>query len=364
MSIGLVLSCKNPEETQTRQLNRQLQYKGADISYYDQLRELGASYKLNGKKTELTQILKSAGVNIIRLRLWVNPSDGFCGTERTLEIAKELKTQDFSILLDFHYSDTFTDPEHQTIPETWKNLTAEQLSEEVYSYTKEVLSVFKKNGIIPQIVQIGNEINAGILWPFGKYWEDEFGNKESDDFTNMFSFLNSGIKATREVCPETKIMLHSATGHSKDDSEWLYGEFKKASLDYDMIGLSYYTYVEAATGKTPSLESLKSTLQALKKFQKEVVVVETYYPWSLEWNDDAHNTCGSSAIIQKFPATKKGQGNYLKELCKTVAACNGTGVFWWEPESISVPGFENNLENACWFDFDGNFIGTDYNMNK
>lgn len=352
------VSCKNPDETQKSLQECALAYKGADISYYDQLRDLGATYRKDGKDVDLLDILKSSGVNCLRLRLWVNPEDGYCGTARSLEIAKQIKTKGFRLLLDFHYSDTFTDPEHQTIPAAWKDLTAEQLYQKVYSYTKETLSTFKNNGVTPDMVQIGNEINAGILWPYGKYWEDEAGNKKPDDFTNMFAFLNSGIRAAREVCPKAKIMLHSATGHSKGDSEWLFGEFEKAALDYDMIGLSFYTYVEAAAGKTPSLEGLKSTLTALQKFQKEVVVVETYYPWTLEWNDEAHNTCGSSSVIQKFPATKQGQKSYLKELCQTVSACNGTGVFWWEPESISVQGFENNLENACWFDFEGNYLGT------
>ena len=326
-----------------------LEMRGADISFYDEINEKGGSYKIKGKEVQLFDVLKQADVNWIRLRLWVNPEKNYCNLEHTLKIAKSAKQAGFKLLLDFHYSDSWADPSQQTVPSKWSGLTLSQLESKVSEYTKDVLDNFMWNECLPDMVQVGNEITNGMLWPYGSV---NGGNTSS-----LMTLVSSGCNTVRDISKDIKIMLHLDSGADLEKCEWWFDEAEKYGIDFDVIGLSYYPFFHGT-----DLDKVSENIPALKKrFSKEVVIAETSYPWTFSWNDNTQNQVGEGAeLIKDCPATVSGQKKYLKKMEKLVIQSGGKGLFWWEPDSISTEGFENALENQCWFDFDGNWNGTGF----
>lgn len=328
---------------------KMLELRGADISYYWQQKDLGVEFKKNGKTVPLPQILKEGGTNIIRLRLWVNPKDGWNNLENTLAAAKELKSYGFALLLDLHYSDSWTDPGQQKKPEAWKNLDFVRLKRKVHDWTSEVLESFVQNGTTPEYVQVGNEINSGFLWPEGKV-VDDLG------FGKFSQLISMGCAAVRETCPESKIVLHIANAGNRDFQLWWLGNIKKCQVDYDVIGLSYYPVWH---GK--NIDKVAANVSLIsKQFKKPVIIAETAYPWTLKWNDEQHNLVGmESDLIPSYEATAAGQKKYFKALCDELKKTKGCiGIFWWEPSAVSYEGFPSSMENQTWFDFEGNYNGT------
>lgn len=324
-------------------------FRGADISWFSEIESKGGKYKISGKEESLFSVLEKAGVNWIRLRLWVNPDKEWCNLENTVKIAKRVKQAGFKLLLDIHYSDSWADPAYQTVPAKWKNLTFNQLEKEINLYTKNVLDSFQWESCIPDMVQIGNEITNGFVWPYG---EIKNGNTKK-----LMTLLSACSSAVREAAPEAKILVHLDRGGDNQTAVWWFSEAEKYTLDYDVIGLSYYSFFHGT-----ELSVVGKNVQNLnKKFKKEVVIVETSYPWTFGWKDNTHNQVGEgSALVQGFNASPEGQNKYLNTLYEVVKANGGTGVFYWEPDAICAEGFENPLENQSWFDFDGNWNGTGF----
>lgn len=323
-----------------------LEFKGADISYLDELENSGADFFQTGQKKELFEILKDSGVNWIRLRLWHSPQNAYCSTKNTIYMAKRAKSYGFKILLDFHYSDYWADPEKQNVPKSWKNMNFEQIKNAMYEYTCSVLKEFAEENCSPDMVQIGNEIINGMLWPFGSI--------SNGKCSNLMDLVQTGCKAARTVCPNVKIMLHVICTDNQT-LQWWFSQAKQYSVDYDVIGLSYYAYWHGASLKVPenAIKMLK------KKFSKPVCIVETHYPWTLDWQDNMKNNVGEgSALIKEFPPTQEGQKAYLRTLCSVVQKAGGSGVFWWEPDMICTETFKSDGENLGWFDFNHNYNGT------
>lgn len=219
---------------------------GADISILDEMEQSGAIYKINGKQQDPLTILKNNGVNYVRLRLWVDPYDangnaygaGTNDLNRTLKLAKRAKNKGLKVLLDFHYSDFWVDPGKQNLPKAWQNQSFEQLNSSVYSYTADVLNQMKSQGIYPDMVQIGNELNSGMLWPYGKSW-----GGDGKEFTRLATFLKSGVQAVKDTQQSnTPIMLHLADGGDKSAFQWWLDEITNQSVDFDIVGISYYPY--------------------------------------------------------------------------------------------------------------------------
>lgn len=332
-----------------------LEMRGVDLSFYDEINTLGGKYKYSGQDFSIFEILKSANVNWVRLRLWVNPQNEWCNLEHTIKIAKLIKQNNFKFLLDIHYSDTWADPSQQTIPSDWGAELAQKstdgqkvtyLTQKISDYTKEVLNAFIAQGITPDMVQTGNEITNGMLWPYGT---TTGGNCE-----NLMAFLDAATKAVREKAPDAKIMLHLDRGGDNTTASWWYGVARNKNIDYDVIGLSYYPFFHGT-----DLGVVENNLKNLRTtFSKEVCIVETSYPWSCGWNDNTPNQVGEgNDLLDDCPATKEGQQKYLKKLCELVEAAGGTGVFYWGADSISVTGYQNTLENQAWFDFNNNWTG-------
>lgn len=212
---------------------------GMDISSMDEVVRLGGRYYDKGEERELTDILKSYGVNYIRLRLWLNPytqdkipyGAGVNDLDTTVRMVKKVKASGFKYLLDFHYSDFWTDPGKQIKPKAWKDYGAEELEVAMYEYTRETLIALKEEECLPDMVQVGNEITNGILWPEGKVSEPE----------HLIRFINAGIRGVRKVNRDIPVMLHLDQGNEqKLYREWFDSYERLGGEEFDIIGLSYY----------------------------------------------------------------------------------------------------------------------------
>ncbi|ULQ59635.1 arabinogalactan endo-1,4-beta-galactosidase [Brucepastera parasyntrophica] len=328
--------------------------RGADISFYDQLESMGTVFLDNGTERDLLDILWDRNVNWIRLRLWKDPSghDSWCSLERTLEMARRVKEAGFYFLLDIHYSDWWADPGHQTKPADWIDLSYEELILAVYDYTSDVLRAFVDAGCVPDMVQIGNEITNGMLWPDGAV--DYAG---PNPFEKLMPLVSSGIQAARETVPGILIMLHLDSGGNNAVSRSWFDAAVSYDLYFDTIGLSYYPFWHGR-----DLAVLEANLTDLAvRYNKDICIVETSYPWTLDWNDNERNTVGSPAqLVSGYPATPEGQKKYLAalmEIMDSLPGKHGAGIFWWEPDFVAVPGFPSSQENLTWFDFNLEYNG-------
>jgi arabinogalactan endo-1,4-beta-galactosidase len=330
--------------------------RGVDLSTVPHIEELGGRYKLNGQRKDVLDIFKEKGSNYVRLRLWHTPTNKYTGLNQTLLFAKRIKEKGMKFLLNFHYSDTWADPGSQTKPQKWNNLSFDQLKDSVYEYTKRVMILLKEQNSLPDIVQIGNEIPGGMLWPDGKLYNvpDFEGQK-----VKLGQLLKEGIRAVKEIAgtAPVKTMIHipimdGITGNVT----YFYDIIRNQNIDYDIIGLSYYPWWHG------NLTQLKNTLNTVaNRYSKEIVIVETAYPWSTGYqNDGRTNLVGpGTTLLPEFTATTSGQKDYLLKLSEIIKGTNnnkGIGFFYWEPAMISLPGKRgSDWENVATFSFSNQF---------
>ncbi len=338
--IPIFWSCKkeNPEPEEKQEDTFFI--KAVDISAYPEIKQTNpVFYNANGSEEDFINILKNAGINTIRLKLWVNPADGHSGFSEVKSFSSTLKSNGFKIWLAPHYSDTWADPGNQETPERWKNLSFATLKDSVYAYTSKVIKQ-----INPDYIQIGNEINAGFLFPSG-----DLGSNPSQ----FRELLQSGIQAVRDNSESAKIIIHFA---GINNADWFYSQLN--NTDYDIIGLSFYPVWH---GK--NLSALKSTMDYLSsKYDKDIIVAETAYPFTLDWNDWTNNIVGlESQLIPGYPASKEGQMDYLSEI-KTITSVleKGKGFCYWGAELIAWKGSESTSgstwENQALFDFENHAV--------
>jgi beta-galactosidase len=257
---------------------------GADISFLPQMEDRGTKYSDNGTQKDAMQILKDHGFNYIRLRLFVNPENdkgyspkkGFCDLEHTIAMAKRIKAAGLKFLLDFHYSDTWADPEKQFKPKAWEGQSFEQLTKTVFSYSKDVIETLKKAGATPDMVQVGNEINHGMIWP-----EGHINNLDS-----LAQLIYAGIQGVKAVDPSITIMIHVALGGQNDEARFFFDNMIMRGVPFDVIGLSYYPRWHN------TLEDLRYNLNDLaRRYGKDVIVVE-YSHLKKEVNELAFDVYG------------------------------------------------------------------------
>lgn len=324
-------------------------YYGADLSYVNEMEDSGATYKdFSGTTKDLYKIFSEAGTNIIRLRLWHNPTwtkySNYNDVKKSIQRAK---AEGMQVLLDFHYSDSWTDPEKQEIPSAWasevNNTVA--LGDLLYQYTYSTLSDLADANLLPEIVQVGNEINAMILQKGALQWPI--------DWTRNAALINKGIKAVRDISIEKNkkigVMLHIA---QPENGIWWFEQATSAGIkDYDWIGLSYYpiwSEYELNNVATP----LKTLIETYKK---RLMIVETAYPFTLENADSANNILNEDALISGYPASQQGQFDYLNTLKAKVKEAGGEGIIYWEPAWVSTNsttlwGQGSHWDNATLFD--------------
>ena len=326
-------------------------YYGADLSYVNEMLDCGAVYKnAAGIAKDPYKIFNEAGANLIRVRLWHNPTwTQYSNYEDVKKTISRAKSEGMQVLLDFHYSDTWADPHSQRIPAAWASEinNKENLGKLLYDYTYHTLNDLAKSNLLPEMVQVGNETNPMILqeeklvWPID--WE-----------RNAF-LLNKGIEAVRTIAKEQDkdigVMLHIA---QPENALWWFKEAKANGLtDYDWIGLSYYPKWSEYT-----LANVATPLKTLiNTYKKRLMVVETAYPFTLENADSAGNILGNDALIAGYEATQQGQLNYMNKLTEIIKNAGGEGLIYWEPAWVSTNcstlwGQGSHWDNATFFDFE------------
>ncbi|GAB4091106.1 beta-galactosidase GalA [Flaviaesturariibacter terrae] len=240
---------------------------GADISFLPQLEARGIRFTDKGMVKDPLQILKAHGINYIRLRLFHAPANdsgyapgtGFCDLPHTLAMAKRMKAAGMKFLLDFHYSDYWADPGKQYKPLAWRNLPFAQLEDSVYAYTKSVMQALRAQGTLPDMVQCGNEINHGILWPEGHVAH----------LDSLARLLVAAHRAVRDVAPQSLLLLHIALGGQNDESVWFLDNLLQRGVPFDIIGESYYPKWHG------TLADLRYNLRDLaRRYDRDVIVAE------------------------------------------------------------------------------------------
>jgi arabinogalactan endo-1,4-beta-galactosidase len=302
---------------------------GADISWIPEDEAAGVQYFDRDVRKDIFEILKGYHFNYVRLRIFVNPRNGysrnggFCDLEHTKAMAKRIEGAGMGFLLDFHYSDTWADPEHQDKPLAWRSMSVEELEKAVADHTREVLTALKAQGTMPQMVQIGNEITHGMLWPEGRVWSQiPSGNRDTDartaalgggigNYDNLARFVKAGIAATKEVDPSVKIVLHNHLARNTPRMvEWM-DELLKRDVKFDIIGMSAY-----AQGKEGD--------------------------WKNTFDELARRYPNHKQMVLEYSAQKE----YLNDLVFNIPGDRGLGTFIWEPTRHREALFNRNGVNA------------------
>lgn len=317
---------------------------GADVSFLAQAEANGTVFKDNGVAKPGLQILKDHGYNWVRLRLFHNPASSPRfplpnDLAYTIALAQQARALGYKFLLNFHYSDTWADPAKQTLPAAWKDLSQEELVEAVFTYTRDTIVAFREAGVMPDMVQNGNEITNGMLWPHGKLPENW------DNFAELVRAGINGVDAGRGNLPRPKIMVQVESSGNVAKTKNFFDSLFARGVDCDVLGQSYYPWWHG------SPLDLRATLNFMARtYRKEVMVVEAAYCWRpTEYR-------GHPA---PFPETPEGQRDYLAtvhEILLQVPDGLGTGIFWWEPMVAQRPGRGGGLRSRGIFDDEGNAL--------
>jgi arabinogalactan endo-1,4-beta-galactosidase len=335
----------------------ELSILGADISSLKKSEDLGGIYKdASGTPMDALQILKDHGLNYARLRVWLDPADGYHNKTRILEMAARLKELGIKLLVDFHYSDNWADPGKQIKPSAWEEYDFEQLTQALYDHTFDVCNSLVVQGTPPDMVQVGNEINAGMLWPDGHTYDPP-------NWDNLAQLLTAGYDAVKACSPETQVMLHIAEGGDNELARWWFDSITRRDVPFDVIGISYYPYWHG------SLAELQYNLNDISaRYDKDVIVVETAYAFTDRDNDNYANIVTQELAVAHYPLTPEGQRDMLRNVMSVVRAVEGgrgLGVFYWDATWTGVegngwdntdPSTGNAWENQALFDFDGNAL--------
>ena len=293
--------------------------RGADLSFLPEVESEGTVFLDKADiPSDVIALLKARGCNTIRMRLWHSPSTGHSTLDEVEALADRVRGAGLKVYLSIHYSDTWADPGHQAKPAAWNGLSSADLLDSVYNYTRKVIGRLQ-----PDYVQVGNEINGGMLWEDGRI----------SNLASFFSLLKEGCRAVRDERPAAKIIIHFA---GTDNADWFFGQVKSQSVDYDLVGISYYPVWHGL-----SLETLKTRINTLiTDTGKPVLIAETAYPFTLGYNDFTNNIVGlPSQLVSGYPATPEGQKNFLlaiKAMLKQNA--KGAGFCYWGAEWVAFRG--------------------------
>lgn len=342
--------------------------KGADVSIMPELERNGTKFYDNGIEQDGLTILKNHGVNWIRVRIWNNPyvvgpegvGGGNTDEAKAIEMAKRAKALGMKVLVDFHYSDFWVDPGQQKKPDAWKNDSGDKLVDDVYAYTAKVMQDFNAQGVTPDMVQVGNELNNGMLWPEAQFTEDN-----PNGYKFLAKLLNAGLQAVHDNDKDNKVktMIHLAGVDVN-----LYHTFfdnlivKNKVNDFDIIGMSFYPFWHG------TMDDLKNTMNDVSaKYNKDVIAVETAFGYTLEDADFEKNNFGTNEEkVGGYKATVQGQATGLRDVMATVASVNdnrGLGIFYWAPDWVinekvgwKSNGGGNGWDNLTLFDTKGNAL--------
>ncbi|MCB0743372.1 MAG: glycosyl hydrolase 53 family protein [Ignavibacteriae bacterium] len=283
---------------------------GADIGWLSEMEDDGYIFKDNsGIEKNCLDILKEKGINALRFRVWVNPKDGYCSKKDVAYMAQRANNMGFDVMLDFHYSDYWADPGKQNKPAAWVNHTVDELLTDIYDHTYEVLDTLKQEGVIPKWVQIGNEVNNGMLWEDGK---------ASVSMSNFASMIKSGYNAVKDVDSTIHVIVHLSNGHDNGLYRWMFDGLKNNGAKWDIIGMSVYPYWAELPWQEDNEKSLSTMKDIIARYNTKIMVCETGYLYNkpIEANQ------------------------FLLDLIEKTKSVNGLGVFYWEPESYNKNGYQ------------------------
>ncbi len=333
-----------------------LRMLGADVSSLKKSEDFGGVYYDAAGDTPRSalRVLASHGLNTVRLRVWLNPADGYHDLDELFEMAQRARDAGQQVLVDLHFSDTWADPGNQRKPAAWANYDVAALRQAVHDHTAAACRGLLERGVTPGMIQIGNELNGGMLWPDGHTWNPP-------NWDNLAAFLNAGARAVRACSPNTRVMLHLANGGDNGLYRWWFDNITQRGVDFDVIGFSYYGFWHGSLG---DLQANLNDISA--RYGKDVVVAETAYPFVLGDADGWGNLVGlPSQLVAGYPATRAGQAANQRDVLSIVRAVpngRGLGVFYWDATWTGVAGngwnpadptTGNAWENQVLFDFDG-----------
>lgn len=319
---------------------------GGDISMLTKYEEKGAKYyDINGNSIQPLSFFKQEGMNAMRVRLFVDPTSsantdtkGACqDLDYVIKLGKRIQDAGYKLIVDFHYSDTWADPGKQTLPKAWEGLTTAQLATKVYDYTTDCLKRMKAAGVPPDLIQTGNEITYGMLWPTGQVYPA--GGNATGTMANFTSYLSNAIKACREQCPQAKIILHTELGNSHNSTVVFFKKMKENNIDFDVIGLSYYPDYH---GKMATFNGTLTTLETNNP-AKPIMIMETGYGYE-------YALPGANTSYKEFAITQDGQAEFAKTLISTLKQhSNVQGLFWWWPEANEYGiNWQNSVTDSWW----------------
>lgn len=351
--------------------------KGMDLSTLAELEKLGAKYYDNNEETDILEIMKRYDVDTIRLRLWNDPYSekgepygaGTNDLNTTLAIAKKVTDAGMGVLLNYHYSDFWADPGKQIKPKAWKDYGVKELEKAVYEYTRDTMQVFKEQGVNLTMVQVGNELTNGLLWPEG----------QKPEYDNIALFINAGIRGVRAVDGDVPIMIHLDNGGNNELYRTWFDEFMKRGEEFQYIGLSYYPFWHG------TLDMLEYNMNDIaERYDKDLIIAEVSMGYTMEdyasyegmKPEERKGYATKPSLVEKleYPMTKEGQADFMKDILirlQNVKGGHGCGFFYWEPAWIPVPGSGwatpaslkymndpgpcgNEWANQALFDYDGN----------
>lgn len=355
--------------------------KGMDLSTLLEMERCGAKYYENGQEIDVLSFMKKNEVDTIRIRVWNDPKSedgepygaGNNDLDEAIAIGKKVTDAGFGVLLNFHYSDFWADPGKQIKPKAWAGMGVEELEKAVYDFTLESLTKVLDAGVNITMIQVGNELSNGLLWPEGQV----------PNYDNIAKFVSAGIRACRKVNPDIPLMIHLDNGGNNELYRRWFDNYTQRGEDFDYIGLSYYPFWHG------SLQQLEDNMNDIAvRYGKELIIAEVSMGYTMEdYREyeklEPHERKGYATrkeLVEKieYPMTIQGQVDFTKDFLNRVANVadnKGTGFFWWEPTWIPVPGSGwatpaslqymndpgpcgNEWANQALFDYKGNALPT------
>ena len=353
--------------------------KGMDLSTLLELERCDARYYDKGQERDILAIMKDYDVDTIRLRLWNDPKSesgewygaGNNDLSETIAIGKKVTEAGFGVLLNFHYSDFWADPGKQIKPKAWKDFGMEELEKAVYDFTKESLEKILDEGVNVTMIQVGNELSNGLLWPEGRV----------PNYDNIYRLVSAGLKACREIDSKIPLMIHLDNGGNNALYREWFDNFTQRGGDFDYIGLSYYPFWHG------SLDMLEYNMNDIaERYGKDLIVAEVSMGFTMESyqqyeklsDEERKGYATKPSLVEKidYPMTIQGQKDFTEDFLNRVGKVTGNhgkGFFWWEPAWIPVPGSGwatpaslkymndpgpcgNEWANQALFDYDGNVL--------
>ena len=322
---------------------------GADLSFLNEMKDCGAKYSYGGE-TDPYAIFAKSGTNLVRVRLWNNATwTRYSDLADVMVTIAAAKAQGQKVLLDFHYSDDWADGGKQLVPAAWAKLSDDEQVKALYQFTFDTLNALKTKGLMPYMVQVGNETNGELM-------RSQPEEHVAINWSRNARLFNAGIQAVHDASADSslkpEIMLHIAQPENVEP--WFDAATAAGVTGYDVIGMSYYS-----KWSKDDFAGLAQTIRRVQaRFGKDVVVVETAYAFTDDWADSTNNLLGSDSALKTYPVTPAGQAAYMHDIMQLTLDNGGIGVVYWAPDRVSTKcrtrwGQGSDWENAAFFDFKG-----------